>query len=27
MWAPTPALAYLCKKYNYDYGIMISALP
>lgn len=23
--APTPALAYLCKKYNYDYGIMISA--
>lgn len=23
--APTPALAYLCKKHNYDYGIMISA--
>lgn len=23
--APTPALAYICKKHNYDYGIMISA--
>ncbi len=23
--APTPALAYLCKKHGYDYGIMISA--
>ena len=23
--APTPALAYLVKKHNYDYGIMISA--
>ncbi len=23
--APTPALAYLCKKHKYDYGIMISA--
>ncbi len=23
--APTPALAYICKKHNFDYGIMISA--